>query len=126
MKMVRYGIFCILVLIASILIRRPSDVPQEETTPVESVETSGQVLEAQEPLATTEGPETGAEMMKGQKSSMTTAPDDEDDDDDEDEDIDDDENDDEDSDGEDDEDDEGDEDEDDDIDDDENDDEDSG
>ncbi len=63
---------------ASVLIRRPSDVPQEETTPVKSVETSGQVMEAQEPLAKTEGPETGAEMMKGQKSSMTTASDEED------------------------------------------------
>jgi hypothetical protein len=43
-------------------------------------------MEAQEPLAKTEGPETGAEMMKGQKSLMTTAPDDEEDDDEEDED----------------------------------------
>jgi len=71
--------------VASVLIRRPSDVPQEETTPVKSVETSGQVMEAQQPLASTEGPETGAEMMTGKKSSMTTAPDDEDDDDEDDE-----------------------------------------
>ncbi len=95
MKIVKYGIFCILVLVASVLIRRPSDVPQEETTPVKSVETSGQVMEAQERLATTEGPETGAEMMKGQKSSMTSAPDDEEDDDEDDDDEDDDEEDDE-------------------------------
>ena len=88
MKFVKYGIFCILVLVASVVIRRPSEVPQEETTPVKSVETSGQVMEAQEPLATTERPETGAEMIKGQKSSTTTASEEEEDEDDEDEDED--------------------------------------
>lgn len=84
MKIVKYGIFCLLVLAASILIRRPSEVPREEATPVKSVETSGQVMEAKEPPATTERPETGAEMMKGQKSSTTTASDEEEDQDDED------------------------------------------
>jgi hypothetical protein len=84
-KIVKYGIFCLLVLAASILIRRPSEVPREEATPVKSVETSGQVMEAKEPPATTERPETGAEMMKGQKPSMTTASDEEEDEDDEDE-----------------------------------------
>lgn len=73
MRIVKYGIFCVLVLVASILIRRPAEVSQEETAPVESVETSGQVMEAKEPRAATERAETGAEMMKGQKSSMTTA-----------------------------------------------------
>ena len=102
MKFVKYGIFCILVLVASVLIRRPSEVPQEETTPVKSVETSGQVMEAQEPQATTERVEPGAEMIKGQQSSMPTASDDEEDqeddedDDDEDEDEDDEDDDDED------------------------------
>lgn len=79
MKIVKYGIFCILVLVASVVIRRPSEVPQEETTPVKSIDTSGQVMEAQEPRASTEGTETGAEMMKGQKSSMTTTSDEEED-----------------------------------------------
>jgi hypothetical protein len=83
-KFLKYGIFCILVLVASVLIRRPSEVPQEETTPVKSVETSGQVMEAKEPPATTERAEPGAETIKGQEPSMTTASDDEDDQDDED------------------------------------------
>jgi hypothetical protein len=83
-KFLKYGIFCILVLVASVLIRRPSEVPQEETTPVKSVETSGQVMEAKEPPATTERAEPGAEMIKGQEPSMTTASDDEEDQDDED------------------------------------------
>jgi hypothetical protein len=82
-KFLKYGIFCILVLVASVLIRRPSEVPQEETTPVKSVETSGQVMEAKEPPATTERAEPGAEMIKGQEPSMTTASDDEVDQDDE-------------------------------------------
>ena len=87
MKIVKYGIFCILVLVASVLIRRPSEVPQEETTPVKSVETSRQVMEAKEPPATTERAEPGAEMIKGQGPAMTTASDDEEDqDDDEDDD----------------------------------------
>ena len=85
MKIVKYGIFCLLVLAASILIRRPSDVPEKETTPVKSVETSGQVMEAKEPPATTERAERGAEMMKGQKPSITTASDEEDEDDEDDE-----------------------------------------
>lgn len=42
-------------------------------------------MEAKEPPATTERPETSAEMMKGQKPSMTTASDEEEDEDDEDE-----------------------------------------
>ena len=84
MKIVKYGIFCILVLVASVLIRRPSEVPQKETTPVKSVETSEQVMEAKEPPATTERAEPGAEMIKGQEPSMTTASDDEEDQDDED------------------------------------------
>jgi hypothetical protein len=88
-KIVKYGIFCLLVLAASILIRRPSDVPEKETTPVKSVETSGQVMEAKEPPATTERAERGAEMMKGQKPSITTASDEEDDEDEDDEDEDD-------------------------------------
>ncbi len=67
MKFVKYAIFCILVLVTSILIRRPAEVPQEETTPVEKAET-------------------GAEMMKGQKPSITTASDEEEDEDDDDED----------------------------------------
>jgi hypothetical protein len=83
-KFLKYGIFCILVLVASVLIRRPSEVPQEETTPVKSVETSRQVMEAKEPPATTERAEPGAEMIKGQEPSMTTASDDEEDQDDED------------------------------------------
>jgi hypothetical protein len=83
-KIVKYGIFCILVLVASVLIRRPSEVPQKETTPVKSVETSEQVMEAKEPPAATERAEPGAEMIKGQEPSMTTASDDEEDQDDED------------------------------------------
>ncbi len=72
-KFVKYAIFCILVLVTSILIRRPAEVLQEEITPVEKAET-------------------GAEMMKGQKPSITTASDEEEvdedeDDDDEDEDY---------------------------------------
>lgn len=69
MKFVKYAIFCILVLVTSILIRRPAEVPQEETTPVEKAET-------------------GAEMMKGQKPSITTASDEEEVDEEEDEDED--------------------------------------
>ena len=67
MKFVKYGIFCILVLVASVLIRRPSEVPREETTPVEKAET-------------------GPERMKGQKPSITTASDEREDDDEEDDD----------------------------------------
>jgi len=72
---------------ASVVVRRPSEVPQEETTHVKSVETSGQVMEAKKPPATTDRAEPGAEMIKGQEPSMTTASDDEEDqDDDEDQD----------------------------------------
>jgi hypothetical protein len=90
MKIVKYGIFCVLVLVASVLMRRPADIPEKETPPAASVETSGEVMEAKGPRATTGSAETGAKMMKGQKPLMTTASDEdeEEDEDDEDEDED--------------------------------------
>jgi hypothetical protein len=51
-KIVKYGIFCVLVLVASILIRRPADVPERETTPVERAEGGNQVTEMQKSSVT--------------------------------------------------------------------------